>query len=108
MPACAPQGLSQASTSRVIGSIEQRRHACQRVSWGGAEPPGSNVVQRELKAANYQTRDVEIEECEAGSAGRVATLLSTDASPDELDAIVSLLKNMPGVQHVSWTARMVD
>jgi putative Mg2+ transporter-C (MgtC) family protein len=61
-----------------------------------------------LKRGNYPVRDIELEDRETGTVELVATLLSTDANPAELDAIVSRLKNTPGVEHVSWIARTAD
>ena len=61
-----------------------------------------------LKGGNYPVRDIELEDRETGTVELVATLLSTDANPAELDAIVSRLKNTPGVEHVSWIARTAD
>jgi MgtC family len=66
------------------------------------------VLETELKAANYPIREVEVEDREAGTMELVATLASTDADPAELDSIVSRLKGTDGVQHVSWTARTAD
>jgi putative Mg2+ transporter-C (MgtC) family protein len=67
-----------------------------------------DLLESQLKAANYPFRDIEVEDREAGSVEFVATLLSTDANPSELDALVSFLRDAEGVQHVSWTARTAD
>ena len=66
------------------------------------------VLEAQLKAANYPVRDTEVDDREAGTMEVVATLASTDANPAELDIIVSRLRDAPGVQHVSWTARTAD
>jgi putative Mg2+ transporter-C (MgtC) family protein len=66
------------------------------------------VLEAQLKTANYPVRDTEVEDREAGTMELVATLASTDANPAELDIIVSRLRDTPGVQHVSWTARTAD
>ena len=66
------------------------------------------VLETQLKAANYPVREIDIEDREAGTIELVATLASTDAEPAELDAIVSRLKDTQGVEHVSWTARTAD
>jgi putative Mg2+ transporter-C (MgtC) family protein len=66
------------------------------------------VLETRLKAANYPIREIEVEDREAGTMELVATLASTDADPAELDGIVSRLRDTPGVQHVSWTARTAD
>ena len=66
------------------------------------------ALETQLKASNYPIRDIEAEDRDAGTVELVATLLSTDADPAELDAIVAGLRNMPGVEHVSWTARTAD
>jgi putative Mg2+ transporter-C (MgtC) family protein len=66
------------------------------------------ALEAQLKAGNYPVRDIEAEDRDGGTTELVATLLSTDADPAELDAIVSRLRNMPGVEHASWTARTAD
>jgi putative Mg2+ transporter-C (MgtC) family protein len=66
------------------------------------------ALEARLKAANYPIREIEIEDREAGTMELVATLASTDADPAELDGIVSGLRETPGVEHVSWTARTAD
>src|SRR5262249_51216649 len=67
-----------------------------------------DALAAQLKAGNYPTRDIEVEDRDAGTVELVATLLSTDADAAELDTIVSRLRNLPGVEHVSWTARTAD
>lgn len=67
-----------------------------------------DILETELKAANYPIREVDVEDREADTVEIVATLASTDADPTELDVIVSRLKSVEGVQHVSWTARTAD
>jgi putative Mg2+ transporter-C (MgtC) family protein len=66
------------------------------------------ALEAQLRAGSYPIRDVEVEDRDAGTVEPVAILLSTDANPAELDAIVSRVRNMPGVEHVSWTARTAD
>jgi putative Mg2+ transporter-C (MgtC) family protein len=66
------------------------------------------LLETELKAANYPMRGIEVEDREADTMEIVATLASTDADPAELDAIVARLRGTDGVQHVSWTARTAD
>jgi len=66
------------------------------------------ALEAQLKAGSYPVRDIEIEDRDAGTVELVATLLSTDPNPAELDAIVARLRNMPGVEHVGWTARTSD
>jgi putative Mg2+ transporter-C (MgtC) family protein len=65
-------------------------------------------LEAQLKAGNYPIRDVEVEDRDGGTVELVATLLSTDANPAELDTIGSRLRNIPGVEHVSWAARTAD
>ena len=67
-----------------------------------------DLLESQLKVANYPVRDIEIEDREAGPVELVATLLSTDANPNELDVLVSHLRDAEGVQHVSWAARTAD
>jgi putative Mg2+ transporter-C (MgtC) family protein len=67
-----------------------------------------DALEAQLKASNYPIRDIETEDRDAGTVELVATLLSTDANAAELDAIVSRLRDMPGVEHAGWTARTAD
>jgi putative Mg2+ transporter-C (MgtC) family protein len=67
-----------------------------------------DALEAQLKADNYPIRDVEVEDRDGGAVELVATLLSTDADPADLDAIGSRLRNIPGVEHVSWAARTAD
>jgi len=67
-----------------------------------------DALEAQLKAGNYPIRDVEVEDRDGGTVELVATLLSTDANPAELDTIGSRLRNIPGVEHVSWSARTAD
>jgi putative Mg2+ transporter-C (MgtC) family protein len=67
-----------------------------------------DALEGQLKAGNYPIRDVEVEDRDGGTVELVATLLSTDANPAELDTIGSRLRNIPGVEHVSWAARTAD
>ena len=64
-----------------------------------------DALEAHLKAGNYPVRGIEVEDREAGTVELVATLLSTDANPAELDTILSRLTNIPAVEHVSWAAR---
>jgi putative Mg2+ transporter-C (MgtC) family protein len=66
------------------------------------------ALEAQLKAGSYPIRDIEVEDRDAETLEIVATLLSTDANPVELDTIVSRLRDMPGVEHVSWSARTAD
>jgi putative Mg2+ transporter-C (MgtC) family protein len=67
-----------------------------------------DALEAQLKASNYPIRDIEAEDRDAGTVELLARLLSTDANAAELDAIVSRLRNMPGVEHAGWTARTAD
>jgi putative Mg2+ transporter-C (MgtC) family protein len=67
-----------------------------------------DLLEAQLRAANYPVRGVEIEDRGAGTVELVAALLSTDADASELDALVARLKQAADVQHVSWTARAAD
>jgi putative Mg2+ transporter-C (MgtC) family protein len=67
-----------------------------------------DLLESQLKTANYPLRDIDVEDREAGTIELVATLLRTDADPTELDALISRLRDAEGVEHVSWTARTAD
>ena len=67
-----------------------------------------DALEAQLKASSYPFRDIEAEDRDAGTVELVATLLSTDANAAELDAIVSRLRDTPGVEHAGWTARTAD
>jgi putative Mg2+ transporter-C (MgtC) family protein len=67
-----------------------------------------DLLESQLKTANYPLRDIEVEDREAGTVELVATLLRTDANPNELDGLISRLRDAEGVEHVSWTARTAD
>jgi putative Mg2+ transporter-C (MgtC) family protein len=58
-----------------------------------------------LQAANYPVRDTRVVYRPEHSAEIVATLVSQSIEPNELDAVVASLAEMPGVQHATWNIR---
>jgi putative Mg2+ transporter-C (MgtC) family protein len=58
-----------------------------------------------LGAANYPVRDTRVVYRPEHSAEIVATLVSQSIEPNELDAVVASLAEMPGVQHATWNIR---
>jgi putative Mg2+ transporter-C (MgtC) family protein len=63
---------------------------------------------QELEAADYPFQDLEVVERESGLVELVATLLSTAADPDELDAIVARLEKSSVIEGASWNVRTTD
>ena len=66
------------------------------------------LLRRQLEAANYPLQNLEAIERERGGTELVATLMSTAADPQELDAIVSRLEDSPLVENASWTLRTTE
>jgi putative Mg2+ transporter-C (MgtC) family protein len=66
------------------------------------------LLEKELNAASYPVRDIETEEREPDSAELVATLISTEAEPGELDAVVARLRASGLVEHAGWSARAAE
>jgi putative Mg2+ transporter-C (MgtC) family protein len=58
-----------------------------------------------LEAANYPVRDTRVFYRPEHSAEIAATLVSQSIQPNELDAVVASLAEMPGVQHATWNIR---
>ena len=63
------------------------------------------LLESQLRTAHYPIRELEIEAREPESVELVATLLGNAADPIELDGVVSRLRRVDHVQHVSWTAK---
>jgi putative Mg2+ transporter-C (MgtC) family protein len=63
------------------------------------------VLQEKLEAANYPVRDTRVVYRPEHSAEIAATLVSQSIEPNELDAVVASLAEMPGVQHATWNVR---
>ena len=63
------------------------------------------VLQEKLAAANYPVRDTRVIYRPEHSAEIAATLVSQSIEPNELDAVVASLAEMPGVQHATWNVR---
>ena len=66
------------------------------------------LLEAQLNAASYPVRDVAVEEREGGPAELVATLISTEADPRELDVVIERLRASGLVEHAAWTARAAE
>jgi putative Mg2+ transporter-C (MgtC) family protein len=65
-------------------------------------------VTKMLGAAKYPVSDVEETVRADGVTGIVATLVSTSVDPNELDAVVTAMEELPGVANATWTASTKD
>jgi putative Mg2+ transporter-C (MgtC) family protein len=63
---------------------------------------------QKLEAANYPLRDIEVYNRTEDSAEIVATLVSQSIEPEELDAVVASLADLPGVRHATWNIRALE
>jgi putative Mg2+ transporter-C (MgtC) family protein len=63
---------------------------------------------QKLEAANYPLRDIEVFNRSEDSAEIVATLVSQSIEPEELDAVVASLADLPGVRHATWNNRALE
>jgi putative Mg2+ transporter-C (MgtC) family protein len=61
-----------------------------------------------LAAANYPVRDSDVVYRSEEEAEIVATLVSLSIEPDELDAVVASLADLPGVRHATWNVRALE
>jgi putative Mg2+ transporter-C (MgtC) family protein len=61
-----------------------------------------------LAAANYPVRDTDVVYRSDEEAEIVATLVSLSIEPDELDAVVASLADLPGVRHATWNVRALE
>jgi putative Mg2+ transporter-C (MgtC) family protein len=61
-----------------------------------------------LAAANYPVRDTDVVYRSEEEAEIVATLVSLSIEPDELDAVVASLADLPGVRHATWNVRALE
>jgi putative Mg2+ transporter-C (MgtC) family protein len=75
---------------------------------GGDLDDARELLTEQLETAGYPPQDVEVNEREQGGTELVATLLSSAADPQELDAIVTRLESNPLVQTASWSLRTTD
>ena len=66
------------------------------------------LLEAQLNAASYPVRDVAVEERKGGPAELVATLISTEADPRELDVVIERLRASGLVEHAAWTARAAE
>jgi putative Mg2+ transporter-C (MgtC) family protein len=63
------------------------------------------LLETRLEAANYPIREINVVEREPGTFELVATLVTTAAQSNELDAVVTALEAVPIAQHASWGSR---
>jgi putative Mg2+ transporter-C (MgtC) family protein len=61
-----------------------------------------------LEAASYPVRDTDVVYRSEEEAEIVATLVSLSIEPDELDAVVASLADLPGVRHATWNVRALE
>ena len=61
-----------------------------------------------LAAANYPVRDTHVVYRSEEEPEIVATLVSLSIEPDELDAVVASLADLPGVRHATWNVRALE
>jgi putative Mg2+ transporter-C (MgtC) family protein len=61
-----------------------------------------------LAAANYPVRDTDVVYRSEEEAEIVATLVSLSIEPDELDAVVASLADLPCVRHATWNVRALE
>jgi putative Mg2+ transporter-C (MgtC) family protein len=66
------------------------------------------LLRHELEMANYPVQGIEITEREIGVTELQATLLGTNADPQELDQIISRLDLSPLVESASWSIRTTE
>ena len=65
------------------------------------------ILLEKLEAANYPVRDTRVD-WSGDDVEIVATLVSQSIEPDELDAVVESLANVPGVRHATWNIRALE
>jgi putative Mg2+ transporter-C (MgtC) family protein len=65
------------------------------------------LLQTQLEGANYPFREIETIERE-DAVELVATLVGTEADPNELDAVVAALERAPITRSASWTFRTAE
>jgi putative Mg2+ transporter-C (MgtC) family protein len=63
------------------------------------------ILLEKLQAANYPVRDTKVLYRSGDEAEIVVTLVSQSIEPEELDAVVANLANMPCVRHATWNIR---
>jgi putative Mg2+ transporter-C (MgtC) family protein len=63
------------------------------------------VLQEKLEAASYPVRDTKVIYRPEHTAEITATLVSQSIEPNELDAVVASLAEMPGVQFATWNVQ---
>jgi putative Mg2+ transporter-C (MgtC) family protein len=70
--------------------------------------PVREFLFEKLDAANYPVRDTKVVYRSEEEAEIVATLVSLSIEPDELDAVVASLADLPGVRHATWNVRALE
>jgi putative Mg2+ transporter-C (MgtC) family protein len=79
-----------------------------RLTTTAAAVPGAReLLSDKLEAAKYPVSVIEVVDRPDDTAEIVAVLISTSVQSEELDAVVVVLGNQPGVQHATWSARTV-
>jgi putative Mg2+ transporter-C (MgtC) family protein len=79
-----------------------------RLTTTAAAVPGAReLLSEKLEAAKYPVSVIEVVDRPDDKAEIVAVLISTSVQSEELDAVVAVLGNQPGVQHATWSARTV-
>jgi putative Mg2+ transporter-C (MgtC) family protein len=66
------------------------------------------VLLEKLEAANYPVRDTNVFYRSDDNAEIVVKLVSQSIEPDELDAVVASLADMPRVRHATWQIRALE
>lgn len=65
------------------------------------------LLQTQLEAANYPLREIEVIKGE-DAVELLATLVGTEADPNELDAVVAALERAPITRHANWILRTAE
>jgi putative Mg2+ transporter-C (MgtC) family protein len=66
---------------------------------------GRDLLETQLAEASYPLREIEVTERDDETVELVATLVGTEADPEELDAVVAQLNGAPVTRRAGWSLR---
>ena len=75
---------------------------------GADLPEARDKLVEMLEAMNYPVRKTEVSYHSHINVEVTATLVSLSVEPTELDKVTADLEALPGVQHATWSSRVVD
>jgi putative Mg2+ transporter-C (MgtC) family protein len=75
---------------------------------GGSVDEGRELLETLLGEASYPFREIEMTERDDDTVELAATLVATEADPEELDEVVGQLNGAPVTRRAGWSLRTAE